>query len=167
MSKSVQLLAAVYPDVEHAKVTFDMLHEMHRATTVTLVDSAMITKDDEGKIKVQETKELTVRKGARRGAIITGVLGLIYPPSLLGSVLVGGAIGAVAGRARDIGIKNPKLQEVADRLEPGKAAVVALAEESSTAKVQQALAGYEGTLVIQALDEETLKELYLAAEAEA
>jgi uncharacterized membrane protein len=165
MSKNVQLLAAVYPDQEHAKVTFDMLHEMHRATNITLVDSAMITKNEDGKIKIEETKELTTRKGAKRGAIITGVLGVIYPPSLLGSVLVGGAIGAVAGRLRDTGIKNPQLKEIADRLEPGKAAVIALAEEASTAKVQQALAGYEGTLVIQALDEETLKELYLAAES--
>ena len=164
MSKAVQLLAAVYPDREHAKVTFDMLHDMHRATTITLVDSAMITKNDEGKIKIEETTELTTRKGAKRGAIITGVLGVIYPPSLLGSALVGGAIGAVAGRLRDTGIKNPQLKEIADRLEPGKAAVIALAEESSTVKVQQALAGYEGTLVIQALDEDTLKELYLAAE---
>jgi uncharacterized membrane protein len=166
VSKTVQLLAALYPDREHAKVTFDMLHEMHRATTITLVDSALITKDGEGKIKIEETKELTTRKGARRGAIITGVLGIIYPPSLIGSVLVGGAIGAVAGRLRDTGIKNPQLKEIADRLEPGKAAVVALAEDSSTAKVQGAMEGYEGTLVVQVVDEATLKELYKAAGAE-
>jgi uncharacterized membrane protein len=166
VSEAVQLLAAVYPDQEHAKVTFDMLHEMHRASTITLVDSAMITKDDEGKIKIKETTEFTTRKGARRGAIITGVLGLIYPPSLLGSIAVGGVIGALTGKARDTGIKNPKLKEIADQLEPGKAAVIALVEDWSTVKAQNALAGYEGTLVIQAVDEETLKELYMAAGAE-
>jgi uncharacterized membrane protein len=166
MSKTVQLLAAVYPNQEHAKVIFDMLHEMHRATTITLVDSALITKNDEGKVKVEETTELTARKGARRGAIITGVLGIIYPPSLLGSILVGGGLGAIAGRMRDTGIKHPKLEEIADRLEPGKAAVIALAEEASTLKVQQALAGYEGTLIVQVLDEATVKELYKAAEVE-
>ena len=72
-------------------------------------------------------------------------------------------IGAVAGRVRDTGIKNPKLKEVADQLEPGKAAVIALVEESSTLAAQNALVGYEGSLVIQALDEETVKELYKAA----
>jgi uncharacterized membrane protein len=168
MSKkeTVELLAAVYPDQAHAKVVFDMLHEMHKATTITLVDSALITKDDDGKIHVKETTEFTTRKGARRGAIITGVLGLIYPPSLIVSLAVGGGIGALVGKARDTGIKNPKLKEVADRLEPGKAAVVALADDWSTVKVQNALAGYEGTLVIQAVDEETIKELFLAAGAE-
>jgi uncharacterized membrane protein len=140
---------------------------MHRAVRITLVDSALITRDKEGKIKIEETTELTARKGARRGAIITGVLGLIYPPSLIGSVLVGGAIGALTGRARDTGIKHPQLQEIADRLEPGKAAVIALVEEESTAKAQQALEGYEGSLIIRVLDEATLKELYMAAGAEA
>jgi uncharacterized membrane protein len=166
MSKTVQLMAAVYPDQDHAKVTFDMLHEMHRATNITLVDSAMITKDEEGKIKIEETKELTTRKGARRGAIITGILGVIYPPSLLGSLLVGGAIGGAIGKLRDTGIKNPQLKEIAERLEPGKAAVVALAEDWSSPKVQQALAGYEGTLVIEVFSEEELKELFKAAQAD-
>jgi uncharacterized membrane protein len=163
VSKPVQLLAAVYPDREHAQVTFDMLQKMHRAATITLIDSALVVKNDQGKIKVQETTELTTRKGARRGAIIMGVFGLIYPPSLLGSLFVGGTAGAIAGRLRDTGIKNPELKEIADRLEPGKAAVLALADDWSTLDVQQALEGYEGTLIIRALDEQTVKELYKAA----
>ena len=161
MSKPVHILAAVYPDREHAKVTLDMIQEMHRADTITLVDAALITKDDEGKIKIEETTELTTRKGARRGAIVTGVLGLIYPPSLIVSVLAGGGIGALVGRLRDTGIKTEELKEVADRLEPGKAAVVALADDESTLKLQQALEGYEGTLVIAAIDEEAIKQAYI------
>jgi len=57
-SKPVQLLAAVYPDLDHAKVTIDMLHDMHRAANIDLVDSALVTKNEEGKIKVEETTEL-------------------------------------------------------------------------------------------------------------
>jgi uncharacterized membrane protein len=166
LGKTAQLLAAVYPDTEHAKVTFDMLRNMHRASTITLIDSALVTKNDDGKIKIEETTELTTGKGARRGAIIMGVFGLIYPPSLLGSILVGGGVGAVAGRLRDTGIKNPQLKEIADQLEPGKAAVIALADDFSSVDVQRALEGYEGTLIIQAVDEQTMKELFKAAGAE-
>lgn len=165
-NKSVHLLAAIYPDHEHAKITFDMMREMHRAVRITLVDAVLITSDDEGKIKIKETKEFTARKGARRGAIITGILGLIYPPSLIASMLVGGTAGAVAGRARDTGIKHPQLQEIADRLDPGKAAVVILVDEATTPKAQHALEGYEGTLIIKVFTEEELKELYIH-EAEA
>jgi uncharacterized membrane protein len=162
MSKAVNVIAAVYPDREHAKVTIDMLQQMHRAVTITLLDAALVTKDDQGKIRIEETKELTTGKGARRGAIIAGAFGLIFPPSLIASAVAGGAIGAVAGRARDTGVKHDRLNQFAEQLEPGKAAVVALAEDEWVLPIQQALVGYEGALVTEPLDEEAQKELFIA-----
>jgi len=166
MTNRVNLVAAIYPDFAHGKVTFDMLHTMHRAVTVTVIDSALITKSEDGKVKVEETTELTTGKGARRGAVITGVLGLIYPPSLIASILVGGGLGGLIGKLRDTGIKNPQIKDIADRLEPGKSAVIALADEESTPDVQRALAGYEGRLVVQPIDDETMKHIYEAAESD-
>jgi uncharacterized membrane protein len=160
MSESVQMLAAVYPDRAHAEVILDMLERMHHANTITLLDAALVTKDDQGKITTEETKELTTRKGAKRGALIAGAFGLIFPPSLIGSVIAGGAIGALAGRFRDTGIKNDQMHELADRLDSGKAALIALAEGDSVMKVKQALVGYEGTLVNEVIDEETARALY-------
>jgi uncharacterized membrane protein len=162
MSKTVNVMAAVYPDRDKAKVTIDMLQQMHRAVTITLLDAALLTKDDQGKIHIEESKELTTGKGARRGAIIAGAFGLIFPPSLIASALAGGAIGAVAGRARDTGIKHDRLNQFAEQLEPGKAAVVALAEDEWVLPIQQALVGYEGTLITEPLDEETQKAIYVA-----
>ena len=163
MSETVHLLAAVYPDLDQGKFAFNLLQKMHRGATITLVDSALISKNEKGKIKIEETTELTASKGARRGAIILGVIGLIYPPSLIGTVLAGGGIGAIAGRLRDTGIKNQQLNEIADRLENGKSAVIALVDDESTAAVQRALEGCEGELIIRVLDDETVKELYKAA----
>jgi uncharacterized membrane protein len=162
MSKTVHVIAAVYPDRDHAKVIIDMLQQMHRAVTITLLDAALATKDDQGKIHIEETKEVTTRKGARRGAIAAGVFGLIFPPSLIASAVAGGAIGALAGRARDTGVKRGRLEEIANQLEPGKAAVIALADDESQLAIQHALVGYEGTLITEPLDEETLKVLYEA-----
>jgi uncharacterized membrane protein len=162
MTKTVHVIAAVYPDQDHAKVTIDMLQQMHRAVTITLLDAAMATKDDQGKIHIKETKELTTRKGARRGAIAAGVFGLIFPPSIIASAVAGGALGALAGRARDTGVKRGPLEEIANQLEPGKAAVIVLAEDESVLPIQHALVGYEGTLITEPLDEETLKALYEA-----
>jgi uncharacterized membrane protein len=163
MSTSAQLLAAIYPDREHAQVILDMLERMHHANTVRLVDAALVTKDEQGKLQIQETKELTTRKGARRGAVIMGSMAILFPPTIIASAVAGGAIGAVAGRLRDSGIKNKQMRELAERLEPGKAVVVALSEEGSVARVQSALEGYEGHLVIAAIDEETMIELHKAA----
>ena len=58
------------------------------------------------------------------------------------------------------------MKEIADQITPGNSAVVVLVDDDSTLSVQNALIGYEGTLVIEVIDEETVKELYKAAEAE-
>jgi hypothetical protein len=52
------------------------------------------------------------------------------------------------------------------RLEPGKAAVVALAGDWSTLQGQGAIETYEGPLIVQVLDEETVKELFKTAGSE-
>src|SRR3954463_8812453 len=98
MSETATLLAAVYPDHEHAKVILDMFSRMNRAGTIRVIDSALVTKDAQGKLVVEETKELTTRKGARRGAIIMGSLGLLFPPSLIASAVAAGVLGALSGR---------------------------------------------------------------------
>ena len=67
MHKPAHMLAATYPDREHARVILDMLERMRRAHRIHLVDAALATKDDQGKLLVEETQELTGRKGAGKG----------------------------------------------------------------------------------------------------
>jgi uncharacterized membrane protein len=154
MSKSVHLMAGVYADRERAKVILDMLESMHRENTITLVDAAMLTKNEKGKLEVEETAELTGREGATRGAIILGVVGLIYPPSLIATVIAGGGIGAIAGKLRDTGIKKDQMREIANKLDGDQAAVMALAESESVVAIEQALKGYQGELLTQELGPE-------------
>jgi len=147
MAKQLQLIAAVYEDQDRASVILDMLQQMHKATTITLEDSAIVTRDAEGKLAVQETREVTTKKGAKRGAIAAGVFGLIFPPSIIASAVVGGALGAAWGKLRDTGIKSSSFSELGDKLEPGKAAVFALVEEQSVPAAERAMQGYDGEIV--------------------
>jgi uncharacterized membrane protein len=160
---SSQLMEAVYPTREQAKTILDMLQRMHRSTSITLADAAIVTKGADGKVHVEETAELTTREGAVRGALIAGVVGLIWPPSLIGSLLVGGGLGGLIGRLRDTGIKNDQIEAIAAGLEPGKSAVIALATGEWVPQIQGALQGYEGTLLIHVLSDEAMKEIYLEA----
>ena len=154
MDKSVHLMAGVYRDRERGKVILEMLESMHREGTISLVDAAMLTKNEKGKLEVEETAELTGREGATRGAIILGVVGLIYPPSLIATVIAGGGIGALAGKLRDTGIKKDQMRDIAAKLDGDQAAVMALSESSSVLAIEQSLKGYEGELVTQELGPE-------------
>ena len=62
------------------------------------------------------TADPSGRRWARRGAIAGGVAGLIFPPGIIASALVGGAAGGGWGRVRDKGFKDEDLREIGDSL---------------------------------------------------
>jgi len=158
--KNVVLLAAKYPDADHAKTILDMLEAMHHATNIDLDDAVMLTKEEDGKIKTHETTDVTTRKGAKRGLIAGAVLGVIYPPSLLVTALAGGGIGALWGKAKDSGVKHDDLKEMADSLAPGQAALVVLVSQSSAEATQRALGSYEGEVVNKLYSEDDFIKTY-------
>lgn len=165
-SKSTaQLVVGVYERDHDASIILDTLKGMHREATITLIDAAKITKDDAGKVHVQETRELTAPKGAIRGAVVTGVLGLIYPPSLIVSAAVGGGLGAMIGRLRDSGIKGDKLEDLSNYLGFDSFAVAALVEAESVPQVEHAMKAFGGKLVVQPIDDDALKQLYIEQES--
>ena len=117
----------------------------------------------EGKLHIKETREITTGKGARRGAIITGIFGLIYPPSLIASALAGGVIGGAWGKLRDTGIKTEKMRELGDSLAPGNVAVIVLAEPGWAQQIQEAMEAYPGQFIRHAFNPEETAQIEGAA----
>jgi uncharacterized membrane protein len=162
-NKELELIASVYHEDQGAKTILDALERMHRAATITLKDAATVTKDGDGKLHVKETREVTTGKGARRGAIIAGIFGVIYPPSLIVSVLSGGIIGGAWGKLRDTGIKTGKMRELGDSLAPGNVAVIVLAEPEDTQKIEAVMEAYPGQFIRHAFTPEEAGQIEVAA----
>lgn len=154
------LMAAKYPNAEHAKTILDMLESMHRALTIDLEDAVMITREPDGKIKTHETTDVSTRKGAKRGLIAGGVLGLIFPPSLIATALAGGGIGALWGKIKDSGVKHDDIKDLADSLTGDQAAIIVLVSHASAETTQVALGSYEGEVVNKLYSEEDLVKTY-------
>jgi uncharacterized membrane protein len=163
MAKNLKVVAAIYPDQEHANTILETLQKMHRASNITLTDAALVTKDEQGKIHIDETKEVTTGKGAKRGAIIAGIFGVIYPPSLIASVAAGGGIGALWGKLRDTGIKTGDMKEITENLKPGQVALITLATPESVPPIERAMDGWEGYIVRHGFTEEESARLEQAA----
>jgi uncharacterized membrane protein len=150
--KNLTLIAAEYKNLSRAETIRDMIQEMKKARTIRIADATVVTKTADGKLKVEETSELTTRKGTRRGAIILGTIGLIFPPSFVASILVGGGVGALAGKLRDTGIKTDDFERFANSLPEDHAAVIVLAYDDSVSRITKALEGYEGMIITQEID---------------
>ena len=56
----------------------------------------MVTKDDAAKVHVNKDETAT-RHGAWGGAAVGAVVGILFPPSIIGTALVGAAVGGVSG----------------------------------------------------------------------
>jgi uncharacterized membrane protein len=97
----------------------------------------------EGKVKFEETADPSGRKWAKRGAIAGGVVGLIFPPSIIASAIVGGGAGGIWGKIRDKGFKDEDLKEIGDSLPPGSSAIIAVAEDRVIEQMERGLGGYE------------------------
>ena len=123
MSKDnpVFVYAAVYADRDDADADYDTLLDLHSADLVGTYDVALVYKDDEGKVHVTKHEKPT-QHGAWTGAAVGALVGIIFPPAIIGSALVGAAAGGGIGHAMG-GISRGDAKELGDspRHRPGGA----------------------------------------------
>ena len=115
----------------------------HRAGAIDLIDAAVIVHTADGKVKFEETADPSGKKWAKRGAIAGGVVGLIFPPSIIVSAAVGGGAGGIWGKIRDKGFKDEDLREIGESLPPGSSAIIVIAEDRMIEQLERGLAGYQ------------------------
>ena len=138
----ISLVAAFYADEEKAAEMLIALEKMEDDGAIQLLDAAVMSKDDDGKLSIRERAELTKKKGAVRGAVAGGLLAIIFPPSILALGAVGAATGAAIGHFTDQGFDNNLLQEIGENLPAGGSALVAVIEETWLERLSAAIAGY-------------------------
>jgi uncharacterized membrane protein len=139
----IQLFVAVYGDEVQAKQALKDFQTMHREGSIDLIDAAVIVHTLEGKVKFEETADPSGKRWAKRGAIAGGVVGLIFPPSIIASAIVAGGAGGIWGRIRDKGFKDEDLKELGESMEPGTSAIIAIAEDRVVEQLARGLEGYQ------------------------
>jgi uncharacterized membrane protein len=139
----IQLFVATFDNEVQAKQALKDFQTMDKEGSLELIDAAVIVHTQEGKVKFEETADPSGKKWAKRGAIAGGVVGLIFPPSLIASAAVGGGAGAIWGKVRDKGFKDEDLKEIGESMEPGTSAIIAIAEDHVVERLQKGLEGYD------------------------
>jgi uncharacterized membrane protein len=132
----VFLFIGTYPSEEAARTDYDVVKELHSAGAVGTYDAGVVTKDDKGKVHVNKD-EMATRKGGWGGAAAGAVVGLIFPPAVIGTALVGGAIGAASGHLSR-GISRSDVKELGDLIGEGEAALVIIGETTIQDAVDKA-----------------------------
>ena len=79
-------------------------------------------------MRIEETADAGDEKWAKRGAVAGALVGLIFPPTIVGTAVIGGVGGGIWGKVRDKGFRDEDLKAVAG-LQPGISAIIAIAED--------------------------------------
>jgi uncharacterized membrane protein len=134
--KPVFLYAAVYDEIADAEADYEAVFDLHDAGAIGTFDSAVIRKEDDGKVRVTKTEKPT-QHGAWTGAAVGALVGIIFPPAVLGSAIVGAGAGGLTGHLSR-GISRGDLKDLGDELEAGTAAVIVIAESKIEEQLEQA-----------------------------
>ena len=142
-TSTVEIFVATYGDEDGAAAAAKDFRAAERAGAIDLIDAAVIVHTADGKVKIEESADPSGKKWAKRGAIAGGVVGLIFPPSIIVTAAVGGGAGGLWGKIRDKGFKDDDLKEIGNSLPPGSSAIIAVAEDRMVEQLEQALEGYD------------------------
>jgi uncharacterized membrane protein len=135
----VFIYAGEYDDVEDAKADLEALKELHREHVVGTYDAAVVTKNEEGKVKIVDKIEKPTQHGGWAGMAVGAAMGLIFPPGILVGGLLGAGAGALIGHLEG-GMSREDIREVGELLDNSEAALIVVGEATIERAVTEATA---------------------------
>ena len=128
------------------------IRDLSSAGAIHIDDSAVVTKDADGKVEVKNQLDSGVKTGAVAGGFLGLLLGAFFFP--IGGLLLGAGGGALIGKWMDKGVDKGFVEDVSNSLKPGGSALFITADGIDPAALATALEPYKGTLFHTSLPED-------------
>jgi uncharacterized membrane protein len=160
----VQLLVVSFAEPEFSGEVMEELRRLRDSDVIRLIDALAVQKDQDGNLAAVQWSDLSVGESEEFGAMVGALLGL----GLAGEegMEAGAIAGADAGADGHV-IDQSEVWDVADTIEPGGAAAIALIEHVWAAPLRDAIARAGGVPVSDAwVHPSDLVEIGLLASAE-
>ena len=135
-SDGVFVYVGTYPNEGSARADYEIVKDLHAVGAVGTYDASVVTKDKNGKVHVNKD-ETSTRHGAWGGAAVGAVVGILFPPSILGTAIVGAAAGGVGGHLWK-GMSRSDVKELGELIDEGEAALVIVGESTLEAALEKA-----------------------------
>lgn len=151
------LIAIAYDDLYKAEEVRLTLAKLQQGRLIELEDAAIVTKDADGKVKLNQAVNLTAT-GAASGSFWGLLIGTLFLNPLLGAA-VGAASGAISGALTDIGVNDQFMKDLGATLQPGTSALFLLVRKVTPDKVLEQVAPYGGKVLQTSLTKDKEAEL--------
>jgi uncharacterized membrane protein len=128
-------IVAVYDALPDAEADWLALEDAARTGAVDVADAALVENQDGNAVVLRRQS----RHGWGQGAIVGAVIGVLFPPSLLGAAAVSAGGGELVARmTRSLG--RGKVRDLGEAIDSGSAAILVISPSSSTIAVTKTCA---------------------------
>ena len=134
----VDLYVAAYSDPDAAQDDWKGIQALAKEKVITVEALLLVGRGPDGKIREKHNAH-TVGLGTVLGAAGGFLIGLIFPPALVGATAVGAGAGAGVGGLVSHHDKKELKAEVANDLPVGSSGIVVLLDERWVAEAEKAL----------------------------
>ena len=161
------LLVADFADTATAWSAYEALEAAEDGRTVEIEGVVVVKREADGQLEIQKATDHSTKSGLTWGLVGGIALGVIFPPSILGSAAALGAAGAATGKVRQLHHRSELADEVGESIAPGHSGIIALVSDPGVVEIRQALA-LADSIVEGAVDRVAARDIKAAAkEAEA
>ncbi len=156
------LIVADFADTETAWAAYEALKSIEDGRTVEIDGVVVVKRGQDGKLDVQKATDHSTRSGLRWGLVGGIALGVIFPPSIIGSAAALGAAGAATGKVRQLHHRSELADELENAVAPGHSGIVALVSDPGVVEIRNALADADA-IVQSAIDDVAARDIKAAA----
>lgn len=154
-----RVMVASFDTLGGANLAVEKLHKMEKAGLLDVENTVTISKNAWDKLDVNQIGDVSAGQGAKVGALVGGVIGLIFPPSLLATAALGAAIGGITAKLRGEQLSGDDIKAMAESLEPGASMLVAVMEPQWADEVEAALVPDAVKISWATMDQAAVKDL--------
>ena len=151
-----QLVVLGFDTEEQATGALKALRGLEHDGRISFEDTAVITRDADGKVHVKNEASGTTETGAVVGALLGGLLFVVFP---IAGIALGAAAGAGVGALLGNGVDGKFVQEVKETLPAGKSALFLVIKDANADATIPALRRFHGEVIQTTLDDDTEKAL--------
>ena len=145
------LIAITFATEDSATKALGAIRSLEKEGQIGLEDTAVVSKDADGKVHVKNEASSGTETGAVVGAILGSLLWVVFP---VGAIVGGAIAGGLIGRAIKPGIDGGFVKEIEDKLPAGGSAIFLLTKGHAPGLLNAAMRPYEGTVVQTTLDDD-------------
>ena len=110
-------------------------------------DAAIVHKQERGRVRIVQTRDVSMAQGALSGSWWGLLAGLFVPAGPLIGAALGAAVGGVFAKMRDIGIDDDQMKQMAEELAPGESALFLLVTDCHRARALHEVGRFEATVL--------------------